>query len=168
VTIRPFIVFAWFTASVLCACSRASSPVRGVAIVGDSETELRTGIAAAESFKKNPIFVTLRFGDRVEVFSPYAQVLRANGAIVVRAFSSILTFPPSADVRYDGREVDVRSLPPVTLPFAVKSGMRLDARAFAKLTDAWNGLKDPWQRGTIPPPWTKGAILDAQSTDLTP
>jgi hypothetical protein len=166
VMVRPFMMIVLFTASVACACSRASPTVRGVAIIGDSRAELQSGISAAEAARKNPLFVVVRVDSRVHLFSPYAQLVRSDRALVVRAFSSILTFPLTASVEFDGKAVDVASLPHVA--FSAPAGARLNARDFNSVTDAWNGLKDPWQGGQAFPPWTKGAILDAQSTELSP
>ena len=118
----------------------------------------------------HPVFASIACETRTDVFSPYAQIVRTDRAAIVRAYSQIFVFPlRRTQVRFDGRPVDAEALPVVQTSasrhaFEPRSGCdprALDAAAFAGVTDAWNGLRDPWQRSAPLVPWTKGAELDA-------
>jgi hypothetical protein len=145
-------------------------------MIGDTQPELRRSMNAAESAGKNPVFTSVTAGGHVYVFSPYAQILRAKDALLVRAYSQIFLFPITGTVvKYGGAEVRIDDLPAIVLPAgwydrqSATGVFEEDASQHAATTDAWNGLKDPWQTGAVLTPWTKGAANDAQSVqDLKP
>lgn len=115
------------------------------------------------------MFVQLTCANRTFAFSPYAQVVRTPEAIAVRAYSNIYVFSrENVRISFDGTPVRATALPLVDaralhIHTAAASCVpqELSAARYAMLTDAWNGAKDPWQRGEPPAPWTSGAQLDA-------
>jgi hypothetical protein len=158
-----------FIVIVPSACShRSVTATTGVAIIGDSEAEMRRGIGTAQDVRRNPLFASIAWNGRIHVFSPYAQILRSGDEIVVRAYDKLYVFPAGSAVTYAGRAVPLAALPSIDprgldgLTGSDPSGVvEFDARGLGATTDGWNGLHDPWQRAVLTP-WTKGAAQTAQ------
>jgi len=104
------------------ARSAATLPV---AVAGDSEDELRAGIALAIAARKQALYVTVRAARKQYLFSPYAQIVRTATALIVRAYGRVYVF--SADnirnVTYNGYASQLRFdvFPLVNAPWVERS-----------------------------------------------
>jgi hypothetical protein len=106
-----------------------------VAAVGDSQTQLRRSARSAEKSGKTPIYLTVKATRKTYGFSPFAQIVRSEHALIVRAYSKIFVFPID-DVKIQLHTgsvslVDADALPRVSAP-KIEQGIKRYERLLAK------------------------------------
>jgi hypothetical protein len=154
-----------------------------VAVYGDSERQLAASISAARHLGLTPAFVTLRGMQRDYKFPVYAQVLRSQKSLIVRAYGRVYAYPLTAIKIYFHTNVTALigpdGLPPVRAPrydrlvsvhheagkFLAGNTRRKESicpdciallvsvRAIRKLAMRWNAKQDPWQIAPIYVAW---------------
>ncbi len=104
-----------------------------------------------------PRFVDVSSGGTHHRFSVFAQVVHANGFLIVRGYNKLYVFPRTARVAYGSADV-TDQLPATTMTSTLASaiaahGTKFNNGVFAagggtsrnRLDITWASLKDPWQ-----------------------
>ncbi|MBV9103989.1 MAG: hypothetical protein JO060_10375 [Candidatus Eremiobacteraeota bacterium] len=113
----------------------SSTALGAVAAVGDTQQQLHRSVASARRSGKTPLYLEVRAQRKAYVFSPFAQIIRSDHALIVRAYQKIFVFPLSAvSVRLHAQAVtaiDPGTLPRVAAP-KIEAGMARYGRLIAK------------------------------------
>lgn len=156
------------------------APGTKVAVVGDSEAEVSANIQTAQTLGLSPQYVSIQTSSRSHVFTVYAQVLRSQQAVIVRAYGSVYAFLLSqVNLSEGGITVRTDSLPLVAAPTIDKfiaegrqpGDFKYNAAAklqlcpdcvlmFLELRNAptsWAASSDPWQASTTYIAWSPAA-----------
>ena len=115
--------------------SAALSKPRLVAAVGDSQAQLRRSARSAEKSGKIPVYLTVKAAHKTYGFSPFAQIVRSEHALIVRAYSKIFVFPID-EVKVDLHagsvtHVDENAIPRIAAP-KIEQGIKRYERLLAK------------------------------------
>lgn len=155
------------------------APGNSVSVFADNSDELATRIDAAMKAGLHPKFIQVAAGKRSYLFPVYAQVLRSQRALIVRAYGRIYVYRlNSTHVRYTTQLVQPSRLPQVTATLIdsdIAAGKQpgqfnLNSKAklkicpdctelllyqpqVLKLASAWNGKLDFWQTDPDYVPW---------------
>ena len=164
-------------AALLSACSghQSGTPKAPaspqVAVFGDSESQLLAQAQAARDAGQDPIWIHVQAPTKEYNFPVYAQLVRNNSALLVRAFGRLYAFPLSGtSVTYGSQSIDLKQIPLVDTPIidtwlagrnpgAFKNGNVDQKRSVCpdclllvrtkdtirNITAHWSGKLDPWQ-----------------------
>lgn len=114
-----------------------SQSQRQIAVFGDTGKDLSDRVAAAEHAGLHPQYVAVSAPQKRYLYSVYAQVLRTQQAIIVRAYGLIYVFPQkTTTVSLSGTPVNTADLPSVDMPFvdaAIRAGKQPGQFAFGNV-----------------------------------
>ncbi|MBV8652056.1 MAG: hypothetical protein JO255_11360, partial [Alphaproteobacteria bacterium] len=153
--------------AVLPAGARATS---AVAVAGDSPAQFEAALRAAQRAGKTVRYVTVKSTRGADDYSVYAQIVRSEHALLVRAYGRMYVYPlTTAAVIYSAsvQTVDISSIPIVDAPaidaaFSSGTVLGVSATVRKKLCSncamvlvrpahttvdptLWHSAKDTWQ-----------------------